>query len=109
MGRASHAAEHIEIKRHAGLRPPVIEKPRPEETESACDLAEGCVRWLSADLGSSLPEQAELLLVEPSLASYVTGLTEHAHGRGVRALQRLLRFVREYPRQPLLDAVRDAE
>jgi hypothetical protein len=55
------------------------------------------------------PEQAELLLVEPALASYVTGLTEHAHGRGVRALQRLLRFVREYPRQPLLDAVHAAE
>jgi len=55
------------------------------------------------------PEQAELVLVEPSLATYVAGLTEHAHGRGVRALQRLMRLVREYPRQPLLEAVRAAE
>ena len=55
------------------------------------------------------PEQMELLLVEPALATYVAALTRHAHGRGVRMLQRLLRMAREYPRQPLLDAVHDAE
>jgi len=55
------------------------------------------------------PEQMELCLVEPVLASYVAALAHHAHGRGVRVLQRLLRMVREYPRQPLLDAVRQAE
>ncbi len=55
------------------------------------------------------PEQMELCLVEPSMAPYVVALTQHAYGRGVRALQRLLRMVREYPRQPLLDAVREAE
>ena len=55
------------------------------------------------------PEQLDLLLVEPALAGYVTALTEHANGRGVRALQRLMRMVREYPRQPLLNAVREAQ
>jgi transposase len=55
------------------------------------------------------PEQLELCLVEPVLTSYVASLARHAHGRGVRALQRLLRMVREYPRQPLLEAVREAE
>jgi hypothetical protein len=55
------------------------------------------------------PEQMELCLVEPVLASYVAALVQHAHGRGVRVLQRLLRMVREYPRQPLLEAVREAE
>lgn len=55
------------------------------------------------------PQQLELLLVEPSIAAYVAALAQHAHGRGVRTLQRLLRMVREYPRQPLLDAIRDAE
>jgi predicted transcriptional regulator len=55
------------------------------------------------------PEQLELCLVEPALATYVAALVQHAHGRGVRALQRLLRLVREYPRQPLVDAVREAE
>ncbi|MFV2074008.1 MAG: transposase [Thermoanaerobaculales bacterium] len=55
------------------------------------------------------PEQLELSLVEPSIAGYVAALARHAHGRGVRALQRLLRMVREYPRQPLIDAIREAE
>ena len=55
------------------------------------------------------PEQLEVLLVEPLLAPYVAALVKHAHGRGVRALQRLLRMVREYPRQPLLDAVGEAK
>lgn len=55
------------------------------------------------------PEQLELCLVEPALEVYVVSLIRHAHGRGVRALQRLLRMVREYPRQPLLDAAAEAE
>ncbi len=55
------------------------------------------------------PQQLELTLVEPSIAAYVAALAQHAHGRGVRALQRLLRMVREYPRQPLLDAIGEAE
>jgi hypothetical protein len=55
------------------------------------------------------PEQTELCLAEPALATYIAALAQHAHGRGVRVLQRLLRLVREYPRQPLLDAVREAE
>jgi transposase len=55
------------------------------------------------------PEQMELCLVEPALAAYATALAQRTHGRGVRALQRLMRMVREYPRQPLLEAVREAE
>ncbi len=55
------------------------------------------------------PQQLELLLVEPSIATYVAALAQQSHGRGVRALQKLLRMVREYPRQPLLDAIREAE
>jgi transposase len=55
------------------------------------------------------PEQLELCLVEPALATYIEGLTKQTHGRGVRALQRLLRMVREYPRTSLMDAVREAE
>ena len=31
------------------------------------------------------------------------------HGRGVRELKKLLRMLREYPRQPLLDAIVEAE
>jgi transposase len=55
------------------------------------------------------PEQRELCLIEPAIAAYVENLTKQVHGRGVRALQRLLRMVREYPRDSLVAAVRDAE
>lgn len=54
------------------------------------------------------PQERELTLAEPLLAPYVAELRKRAHGRGVRELQRLLRMLREYPRQPLLAAVRDA-
>lgn len=55
------------------------------------------------------PEQQELCLVEPAIASYAAALALHAYGRGVRALQRLMRMVREYPRQPVIEAVHEAE
>jgi len=55
------------------------------------------------------PQQLELFLIEPSLATYAATLAQHASGRGVRVLQRLLRMVREYPRQPLLNAIGEAE
>ena len=55
------------------------------------------------------PEQSELTTAEPALAGYVSELKSHAHGRGTRAMQKLLRMLREYPRQPLLDAVKNAE
>jgi hypothetical protein len=55
-----------------------------------------------------LPEEKELLLAEPALADYVAALKQRAPGRGVRALQKLLRLLRDYPRAPLLEATRTA-
>ena len=54
-------------------------------------------------------EQAELLATAPELAGYVAALKQRAHGRGAKMLQRLLRLVREYPREALLPVVRTAE
>lgn len=54
-------------------------------------------------------EQAELLATAPELASYVAALRQRAYGRGVKALQCLLRLVREYPRDALLPVLRTAE
>lgn len=58
---------------------------------------------------SVLPEEQELLLVQPSLASYVAALKRHASGRGTLALRRLLKMVRDYPSEPLLTAISRAE
>jgi transposase len=58
---------------------------------------------------SVAPEEQELRLVLPALASYVAALKRRAHGRGTLALRRLLRLVHDYPQGPLLCAVARAE
>ena len=55
------------------------------------------------------PEEAELLRAAPELAGYVAGLKRHLSGRGTLGLRRLLALVRDYPREPLLAAVRTAD
>jgi hypothetical protein len=50
------------------------------------------------------PEERELLAAEPGLAAYVAGLKKHLPGRGTLGLRRLLRLLREYPRQAFLRA-----
>jgi hypothetical protein len=42
------------------------------------------------------------------LADYVAGLKQRSHKVVTLALRQLLRLVREYPREPLLGAVREA-
>jgi hypothetical protein len=55
------------------------------------------------------PEETELLKAEPSLATYVAALKRHASGRGTLSLRRLLKMVRDYPREPLRAAIARAE
>jgi hypothetical protein len=56
-----------------------------------------------------LPEEVELLLAQPKLASYLPRLKKHASGRGTLALRRLLKMVRDYPEAPFLTALSRAE
>lgn len=53
-------------------------------------------------------EEEQLLHLEPLLALYVEALKKHSAGRGIKNLRHLLRFLREYPRLPLLEAVQTA-
>jgi hypothetical protein len=53
-------------------------------------------------------EQEAILKAVPEIADYVTALTKHSRKLVVLVLRQLLRFVREYPREPLLAAVREA-
>ena len=53
-------------------------------------------------------EEAALLAKVPELALYVGELKRRSAGRGTLALRRLLRMVNEYPREPLVSAVRTA-
>ena len=53
------------------------------------------------------PEEAELLRAAPELTSYIADLKPRLRGR-VFGLRRLLRLVRDYPRGPVVAAVRTA-
>ena len=54
------------------------------------------------------PEEKAIVTAAPELADYVAGLKQHSRKMVTLALRQLLRLVREYPREPLLGAVREA-
>jgi transposase len=54
------------------------------------------------------PEENAILTLAPELGEYVTGLKQRSRKVITLALRQLLRFVREYPREPLLGAVQEA-
>jgi hypothetical protein len=54
------------------------------------------------------PEEKAILAAAPELAEYVAGLKQRSRKVVTLALRQLLRLVREYPREPLLAAVREA-
>lgn len=53
-------------------------------------------------------EQEQLLRLAPELGDYLASLKNHARSRGLRDVRRLLRLVTDYPREPLVQAVRIA-
>jgi transposase len=54
------------------------------------------------------PEEEAIIQGAPEIADYLAALKQHSHKLVVLALRQLLRLVREYPREPLLAAVREA-
>jgi hypothetical protein len=54
------------------------------------------------------PEENAIVAAHPELAEYVAGLKQRSRKMITFAMRQLLRLVREYPREPLLGAVRDA-
>ncbi len=54
------------------------------------------------------PEEQAIVTAAPELADYVTGLKQRSRKAVTLALRQLLRLVREYPREPLLGAAREA-
>jgi transposase len=54
------------------------------------------------------PEEQAILKAVPEIADYVMALKKHGRKLVALALRQLLRLVRDYPREPLLAAVREA-
>ncbi len=55
-----------------------------------------------------LPEEIELLSLEPQLTGYLSALKAKSPGKIARVLKRLRSLMRDYPRAPFLKAVTDA-
>lgn len=55
------------------------------------------------------PEEAEIVRAAPELADYVAALKQRSRKLIFVALRQLLKLVREYPREPLLAAIREAQ
>ena len=53
-------------------------------------------------------EEQALLRTAPEVTDYVAAFKRRASGRATLALRHLLQIVRDYPRQPVLDAVATA-
>jgi len=51
------------------------------------------------------PEEQALLAAAPQIAGYLAALKKREHGRGTLALRKLLRMVREYPREAFCTAL----
>jgi transposase len=54
------------------------------------------------------PEEQAILQAAPELADYVAALKKHSHRYLTVVLRQLLRIVREYPREPVLQAIAEA-
>ena len=54
------------------------------------------------------PEERAILETAPSLAGYLVALKQRERGRGTLALRKLLRMLREYPREAFLAALATA-
>jgi hypothetical protein len=54
------------------------------------------------------PAEQAIVTVAPELTDYIAGLKQRSRKAITLALRQLLRLVREYPREPLVGAVREA-
>jgi hypothetical protein len=99
--------DKIEIQLDA--RRVVMHRRMPEAEHQRITLAEHRPpRGQRAPRPDPHPEENAILTAAPELAEYVAGLKQRSRKVITLALRQLLRFVREYPRQPLLRAVREA-
>lgn len=99
--------DQIEIQRDA--RRLVTHRRIPEAEHQRVTLAEHRPpRGQRAPRPDPHPEENAILTAAPELAEYVAGLKQRSRKVVTLALRQLLRFVREYPREPLLGAVREA-
>src|SRR5208283_2660361 len=65
-------------------------------------------RWQGVPRPDPHPEEKAILETAPEMAEYVAAMKRRGRKAPTLALRQLLRLVKEYPREPLLGAVREA-
>lgn len=99
--------DKIEIQ--LDLRNLVTHQRIPEEQHQRITLA--ChrpPRGQGLKRSQTHPEEQAIVTTVPEMADYVAALKQHSCKLVVLSLRQLLQLVREYPREPLLAAVREA-
>lgn len=103
---ARESKEHIEIY----LGPRLVAKHRrdPVPANRRITRPEHRVPRGKRKKHGPCAEERALLAELPEIAEYVAALKKRVKGRGTQLLRRLLVMVHDYPREPLLDALRIA-
>ena len=81
--------------------------PRPSISGSCCRNT-APPRGQGIKRSDRHPEEEAILKAAPEIADYVAAVKQRSRKVVALALRQLLRLVREYPREPLLAAVREA-
>ena len=63
---------------------------------------------ITARRNEPLPEERQLVSAEPQLSDYIREMKKRCRGRATVPLRRLLKMMRDYPRDSFLQAIRDA-
>ena len=75
---------------------------------TALEKTPGDLADVGVKRGDPHPEEQAILEAAPQIAPYVAALKQKGRKVVALALRRLLRLLREYPREPFLAAVREA-
>jgi transposase len=110
IGRQVQVRETAEQIRIECARQPAVEHQRViDPCGKRTTLAEHRLpRGQGRKRKAPLPEEQTLATTAPELSEYVKELKRKGRKRIILALRHLLRMVREYPREPLREAIREA-
>jgi transposase len=98
--------QHIDID--LGSRATVRHRRIPEPMSRRSTLPEHRRKRSKRKPNEPSPEERTLREIAPEMNDYVTALKKHGRKQSTLVLRQLLRMAREYPREPMMQALRTA-